>query len=64
MSWYDSTESRSKSKSKHIGFSALAERVTREYERKGVSKKHAEEIGKETAGKVARLIKGKSRRRR
>ena len=37
---------------KHIGFEKLSERVAREYERKGYSRKRAELIGRETAGKV------------
>lgn len=48
--------------SKHLGFKKLAGKVTREYERKGVSKKKARLWGRETAAKVARekgLARGK-----
>lgn len=37
-----------------IGFNQLAGKVTREYERRGYSHKRAQEIGKATAGQVAR----------
>jgi hypothetical protein len=40
---------------KHIGFSVLSGEVTREYERKGYSKKRASVIGHDVAGKVARI---------
>lgn len=41
------------------GFSRLANRVTREYEGKGYSRKRAQRIGRATAGKVAREKRGK-----
>ena len=36
----------------HIGFDALANKVSREYQRKGYSKRTADLYGKETAAKV------------
>jgi len=44
---------------KRSGFSVLSGTVTREYERKGYSKKRASKIGHATAGKVAREKRGK-----
>lgn len=45
---------------KRPGFAGLAARITREYERKGYSRSRARQIGRATAGKVAR----EKRRRR
>lgn len=41
------------------GFNKLKNKVTREYEKKGYSKEKAQQIGRATAGKVAREKKGK-----
>jgi hypothetical protein len=43
------------------GFNKLKNKVTRNYEKKGYSKKRAEYIGRATAGKVAREKKAKHR---
>jgi len=37
----------------HPGFKGLSNKVEKEYEKKGVSKKKAKEIGKKVAGKIA-----------
>jgi hypothetical protein len=42
-----------KSRRRHIGFKALADRITGEYRRKGYSPTRARKIGQATAGKVA-----------
>lgn len=36
-------------------FDKLANKVTKEYEKKGYSEKRSKEIGKETAGKISRI---------
>jgi hypothetical protein len=53
--------SKTRPKRKHISFGGLSGNVTREYERKGYSKKRAQKIGRATAGKIARI---KARRRK
>jgi hypothetical protein len=47
-----------KRSTKHLTFGGLSGKITREYERKGYSKKRASAIGHATAGKIARR-KGK-----
>lgn len=42
-------------------FDKLADKVTREYEKKGVSPQKAREWGRATAGKVARAKHGKGK---
>lgn len=46
-------------KKKHPGFKAVSGKITKEYEKKGVSDKKAKEIGVATAGKIANEIKKK-----
>lgn len=42
-------------------FSILSGKVTREYEKKGYSKKRASRIGHSTAGKIAHYKRGRRR---
>lgn len=39
-------------KSEHVGFKRLQNRVAKEYEKKGIGKRKAKEIGAKVAGKV------------
>lgn len=46
---------------KHIGFTALKNKVAREYMKKGYSRRKAEKIGTETAGKMRGYIDRKKK---
>jgi hypothetical protein len=53
-----------KKKGKRIGFKKLANKVAKSYEKKGMSKKQAEKVGKAVAYKVGVNKYGKAKMKR